>query len=64
MKTFKTAIKRRDAAYKEYVKAQKAADRLKKKVMDLEQSAKSLRSWGDKMTLHFPISINFSGYED
>lgn len=64
MKTFKTAIKRRDAAYKEYVKAQKTADRLMKKVQDLEHSAKSLQSWDDKMELHFPISINFSGYED
>jgi hypothetical protein len=62
--TFKTALKRRDSAYKKYLKAQKEADKAKQKVKELESKCNSLQRWGDTFEMHFPISINFSGYEE
>ena len=57
--------KRRDALYKEYLRKEKALQKLKDRIQDLEDTMNSERGASDKnWTRHFPHSCNFSGYED
>jgi hypothetical protein len=62
--SFKTAMKRRNDAYKLYVRAQKAADEARSMVQDWDDKCNNTRKIGDKWEPKFPRSINFSGYED
>lgn len=57
--------KRRDALFKEYLRKEKALQKLKDRIQDLEDRMNSEAAWVSKdWTRHFPHSCNFSGYED
>lgn len=57
--------KRRDALFKEYLRKEKALQKLKDRIQDLEGRMTSERGASDKnWARHFPYSCNFSGYED
>jgi len=56
--------KRRDVLFKEYLRKEKALQKLKDRIQDLEGRMNSEVGVYKKWTRHFPHSCNFSGYED
>lgn len=63
--SFTSALKRRNEAYKKYLKAQALADKEREKVIKWEDLVCSLQNViFNKWKRHFPRSCNFSGWED
>jgi type II restriction/modification system DNA methylase subunit YeeA len=64
IKTFKTALRKRDALIKRYKAAEKKSNKLKNQLIKADDLCNHLRRWGDEWKPVFNRSINFSGYED
>jgi len=65
MNKFEKLLERRDLKYKKYKKLESEMNKLRRSIQILENKLKSSRKIYDPdFEIYFPISVNFSGYED
>jgi hypothetical protein len=61
---FKIALKKRNTLYKRYIRMYIKTNKLREKIIQLEHICVNKQKMHDKFDRKFPISVNFSGWED